>query len=129
MTLTEVNNGLPHPTSPSRGTERDGLSREQIIAPSARVDADRRIVWLIREALMNEEPTNRLPASIVGLLTRMRRADRALRRELGRAPAFEEVASSLGLSASQKALVTWALRSGRMRPSGGSDPGADERGK
>jgi Sigma-70 region 3 len=125
MTLTGMKNGLPRPKSPSRGTERDGLTREPIIAPSPRVDAGRRIVWTIREALMNEQPTDRLPASVVGLLARMRRADRALRRELGRAPAFEEVAASLGLSAAQKALVTWALRSGRMRPSG-DRPGAED---
>jgi hypothetical protein len=59
----------------------------------------------------------------------MRRADRALRRELRRAPAFEEVAASLGLSASQKALVTWALRSGRMGPSGNRPGAEDGRGK
>ena len=63
----------------------------------------------IRRALINTTETIRLPAHTVGLLTRWRRAERTLGREAGRAPSFEEVASSLGLSPTQKALVAQAL--------------------
>jgi RNA polymerase primary sigma factor len=62
----------------------------------------------IRHALINTTATIRLPAHMVGLLTRWRRAERALCRELRRAPTFEEIASQLGLSAMQKTLVARA---------------------
>ena len=42
---------------------------------------------------------------MVGLLTRWRRAERALCRELRQAPTFEQVAKLLGLSETQKTLV------------------------
>jgi RNA polymerase primary sigma factor len=70
----------------------------------------------IRQALMDTTPTIRLPAHMVGLLTRWRRAERALRRDLVRAPSFEEVASSLGLSEEQKRLVARAMEARRLRP-------------
>ena len=62
----------------------------------------------IRHALINTSATIRLPAHMVGLLTKWRRAERSLCRELGRAPSFDEVASHLGLSESQKSLVAKA---------------------
>jgi RNA polymerase primary sigma factor len=73
----------------------------------------------IREALMNTAPTIRLPAYMVGLLTRWRRAERALGRELGRRPQFDEVAMSLGLSAAQRDMVARAMESRRIRLAGG----------
>src|SRR5207253_3748621 len=51
----------------------------------------------IRQALINTTATIRLPAHMIGLLTRWRRAERALGREAGRAPTFDEVASHLHL--------------------------------
>ena len=56
----------------------------------------------IRHALINTTSTIRLPAHMVGLLTKWRRAERALSREAGRAASFDEIASSLQLSESQK---------------------------
>jgi RNA polymerase primary sigma factor len=79
----------------------------------------------IRAALINTAPAIRLPAYMVRLLARWRRAERTLRRELGRAPAFEEVASSLGLTEAKKSMVARALQTRRFRPA--EDPG-DETG-
>jgi RNA polymerase primary sigma factor len=89
----------------------------------------------IRHALINTTATIRLPAHMVGLLTKWRRAERMLGREAGCAPTFEEVASSLRLSATQKALVAQALlarqvklASGMVADSGrGSDDDAIDR--
>ena len=50
----------------------------------------------IRHALINTTSTIRLPAHMVGLLTKWRRAERVLCREAGRAPSFDEIASFLG---------------------------------
>src|SRR5271170_616238 len=46
----------------------------------------------IRHALINTTSTIRLPAHMVGLLTKWRRGERALYRQLGRTPTFNEVA-------------------------------------
>ena len=62
----------------------------------------------IREALTNTARTIRLPAHLVGTLTRWRRAERALRRELSREPSFEEVADRLGLSEQRREMVRQA---------------------
>ncbi len=59
----------------------------------------------IRHALINTTPTIRLPAHMVGLLTKWRRAERALTREFGHAPSSEQIAVSLGLTDSQRGLV------------------------
>jgi RNA polymerase primary sigma factor len=69
----------------------------------------------IRHALINTTATIRLPAHMVGLLTRWRRADRSLGRELGRAPSFEEIATSLGLSEAQKTLVSRAHQARQLK--------------
>ena len=66
----------------------------------------------IRHALINTTSTIRLPAHMVGLLTKWRRAERSLCRELRRTPTFEEIAASLGLSETQKTLVAQAHRPG-----------------
>jgi RNA polymerase primary sigma factor len=62
----------------------------------------------IRHALINTTSTIRLPAHMFGLLSRWRRTERTLCRDLGRAPSFDEVAASLGLSETQKGLVAKA---------------------
>jgi RNA polymerase primary sigma factor len=69
----------------------------------------------IRHALINTTSTIRLPAHMVGLLTKWRRTERSLCREMGRAPSFHEVASSLGLSEVQKSLVVKALQARQLK--------------
>jgi RNA polymerase primary sigma factor len=69
----------------------------------------------IRAALINTAAPIRLPAHMVGLLTRWRRAERVLSRELGRAPAADHVASVLRLSPAQREMAERALRASRMR--------------
>jgi RNA polymerase primary sigma factor len=81
----------------------------------------------IHHALMNTTATIRLPAWMVGLLTRWRRAERALGRELGRTPGFDELATSLGLSDRQRTMVARALDAVRLRLEGSYADGAGER--
>jgi hypothetical protein len=50
-----------------------------------------------------------------------RRAERALDCEAGRAPTFEEMASSLRMSASQKLLVAKALQARQLKSENGID--------
>jgi RNA polymerase primary sigma factor len=69
----------------------------------------------IRHALINTTSTIRLPAHMVGLLTKCRRAERTLRREMGRAPTHEEVASFLRLTETQKAMVAKARQARQLR--------------
>ena len=69
----------------------------------------------IRHALINTTSTIRLPAHMVGLLTKWRRSERALCRNLGRSPSFDEVASHLGLSDTQKSLVTKAHQARQLK--------------
>jgi RNA polymerase primary sigma factor len=69
----------------------------------------------IRHALINTTATIRLPAHMVGLMTRWRRAERSLCRELRRAPTFEEVAKHLGLSETQKTLVSRAQQARQLK--------------
>ncbi|MGE5755873.1 MAG: RNA polymerase sigma factor RpoD/SigA [Planctomycetaceae bacterium] len=78
----------------------------------------------IRHALINTTATIRLPAHMVGLLTKWRRAERALCREFGYAPSPDQVAVYLGLTESQRELVEKALRASQLRlESGGSEVG------
>ena len=69
----------------------------------------------IRHALINTTTTIRIPAHMVGLLTKWRRAERELTRELGRAPGFDEVAGRLGLTEMQKSLVAKARRANQVK--------------
>jgi RNA polymerase primary sigma factor len=69
----------------------------------------------IRHALINTTSTIRLPAHMVGLLTKWRRSERALCRDLGRTPSFNEVAAHLGLSETQKSLVAKALQARQLK--------------
>ena len=76
----------------------------------------------IRHALINTTSTIRLPAHMVGLLTRWRRAERALTREFGYPPSSEQVAVSLGLTDAQKSLVEKARHARQLRlESGGGE--------
>lgn len=76
----------------------------------------------IRHALINTTATIRLPAHMVGLLTKWRRAERALTRQFGYPPTPDQIAVSLGLTDSQKALVEKARRARQLRlESGGGD--------
>jgi RNA polymerase primary sigma factor len=69
----------------------------------------------IRHALINTTATIRLPAHMVGLLTKWRRAERMLCREAGRAATFEEVASFLHLSQTQRSLVAKARQARQLK--------------
>jgi RNA polymerase primary sigma factor len=69
----------------------------------------------IRHALINTTATIRLPAHMVSLLTKWRRAERTLCREAGRAPTFEEVASYLRLTETQKSLVAKARQARQLK--------------
>jgi RNA polymerase primary sigma factor len=78
----------------------------------------------IRHALINTAATIRLPAHMVGLLTKWRRAERALAREFGYPPTAEQVAVSLGLTDGQMNLVEKARRARQLRlESGGGEDG------
>lgn len=72
----------------------------------------------IRQALTNTTATIRLPAHMVGLLGRWRRAERALHRELGRDPWFEEIADAMTLSATQRELIAQALCTRHLQQEG-----------
>jgi RNA polymerase primary sigma factor len=69
----------------------------------------------IRHALINTTSTIRLPAHMVGLLTKWRRTERTLCRELSRPPSFQDVAAVLGLSEVQKSLVVKALQARQLK--------------
>jgi len=73
----------------------------------------------IRHALTNTTATIRLPAHMVTLLSKWRKAERALTRELGQPPTFDQVAVTLGLSDSQRVLVERAKRASQLRLEGG----------
>jgi RNA polymerase primary sigma factor len=85
-------------------------------------------IWIrqaIRQALVDTTPTIRLPHHMVGTLTEWRRAEAELRRELGRAPEFDEVAGRLGLSEVQKSLVARAKKAQGIKRGGHSDDDGD----
>ena len=69
----------------------------------------------IRHALINTTSTIRLPAHMIGLLTRWRRAERALSREQGCIPNFDEVAAHLGLTETQKDMVAKARCASQLK--------------
>jgi RNA polymerase primary sigma factor len=64
----------------------------------------------IKRALINTGKTIRLPAYMVELLSKWRRAAAELQDELGRTPTQEEVASILGLPAKKLKIVQEAIR-------------------
>ena len=77
----------------------------------------------IRHALTNTTATIRLPAHMVTLLSKYRKAERSLTRELGQSPTFDQVAVTLGLSDAQRVLVEQARRASQLRLEGGDDEG------
>lgn len=80
----------------------------------------------IRHALITTTATIRLPAHMVGLLTKWRRAERSYLREFGHPPSFEHLAVSLGLSEAKRRMVEQALLACRLTPgnAGEADEGA-----
>jgi RNA polymerase primary sigma factor len=76
----------------------------------------------IRHALINTTSTIRLPAHMIQLLTKWRRAERALNSVRGKTHHFDEVAAVLGLSESQKLLVTNARQALSFSPQSNHDP-------
>jgi RNA polymerase primary sigma factor len=75
----------------------------------------------IRHALTNTTAPIRLPAHMVWLLNKWRRAERVLRRRLNRDPSHEEIASELGLSPSQRQMVARALHARQFYYEEGGD--------
>lgn len=69
----------------------------------------------IRHALLNTTATIRLPAHMVGLLTKWRRAEKILRRDLGYDPSPDRVADAMGLSPAQRGMVECAFRAKKLR--------------
>jgi RNA polymerase sigma factor (sigma-70 family) len=68
----------------------------------------------IRHALINTTATIRLPAYIIRQITKFRRAERALTLESGNVPNYDEVASVLGLTETQKRLMANAFQALRV---------------
>ncbi len=64
----------------------------------------------IKRALINTGKTIRIPAYMVELLTKWRRATSKLDKELGRAPSQEEVAKELGLPKKKLSIVKTAIQ-------------------
>ena len=80
----------------------------------------------IRHALINTTATIRLPAHMVNLLTKWRRAERELTRELGCAPTADQVAIVLDITDAQRVLVEKAQRAGHLRlETGSGESGGD----
>ncbi len=70
----------------------------------------------IRRAVMNNGKPIRLPAYMVSLLTKWRRASVALTERLGRPPTPEEVGKALRLSKKKVGIVAKALRANSLMP-------------
>jgi RNA polymerase primary sigma factor len=70
----------------------------------------------IRDALINRTATIRLPAHMVRLMTRWKRAEQFLRQEKKHPPSFDEVAAHLGLTQSEQELVQKAQHTFRVKP-------------
>jgi RNA polymerase primary sigma factor len=64
----------------------------------------------IKRALVNTAKTIRIPAYMVELLAKWRRATAKLQDELGRTPTHEEIARSLGLPKKKLAIIKKAIR-------------------
>jgi RNA polymerase primary sigma factor len=76
----------------------------------------------ICHALMHTASMIHLPERMVSLLMKWRRAEWALGRELGRAPSFDEIASSMGLSVEKQLRVAQALEASRLRTGSRDEP-------
>lgn len=69
----------------------------------------------IQAALANTAPTIRVPMNISKLLTRWKRAEKAMRHQRGEAPTFEEVAAALNLDSTTQQMVARAHRVERLQ--------------
>ena len=78
----------------------------------------------IKRAVVNTAKTVRVPAYMVELLTKWRRATNKLADDLGRPPAEDEVARFMGLSKKKLAIIKKAIRVYNAAPS--SDAGGDQ---
>jgi RNA polymerase primary sigma factor len=72
----------------------------------------------IRQALNSTTATIRLPAHMVNLLNRWRRAERELRRRNGEAPTAGQIADELDLTPGQRVLIECALRASKLGVAG-----------
>jgi RNA polymerase primary sigma factor len=70
----------------------------------------------IRRAVMNNGKPIRLPAYMVSLLSKWRRATTVLADRLGRAPTHEEVGKALRLSKKKMGIVAKAIRVNNLTP-------------
>jgi RNA polymerase primary sigma factor len=70
----------------------------------------------IKRTLVNTAKTIRLPAYMVELLTKWRRATAKLQEELGRTPTQEEIAASLNLSKKKLHIIKKAIRIHQATP-------------
>ena len=70
----------------------------------------------IRRAVMNNGKPIRLPAYMVSLLSKWRRATAVLADRLGRAPTHEEVGKALRLSKKKMGIVAKAIRVNNLTP-------------
>lgn len=79
----------------------------------------------IRRAVMNNGKPIRLPAYMVSLLSKWRRATTVLTEKLGRTPTPDEVGRALKLSKKKINIVAKAIRANNLtpHPDGGSDDG------
>jgi RNA polymerase primary sigma factor len=72
----------------------------------------------IKRALVNTAKTIRIPAYMVELLAKWRRATSKLQDELGRVPTHEEIAKSLNLPKKKLAIIKKAIRVYNSAPQG-----------
>jgi RNA polymerase primary sigma factor len=79
----------------------------------------------IRHALITTTATIRLPAHMVVLLTRWRRAERQHLKEFGQPASFEHLVVTLGLSDAKARMVEKALIAYRLMPVGGDRDAGD----
>jgi RNA polymerase primary sigma factor len=70
----------------------------------------------IKRALVNTAKTIRIPAYMVELLAKWRRATAKLQDELGRQPTHEEIARSLGLPKKKLSIIKKAIRVYNLAP-------------
>src|SRR5260370_42234672 len=73
-------------------------------------DASYWIKQSIKRALVNTAKTIRIPAYMVELLAKWRRASAKLQEELGRAPTQEEIAKSLDLPKKKLNIIKKSIR-------------------
>ncbi len=77
----------------------------------------------IKRALVNTAKTIRIPAYMVELISKWRRANNKLTDELGRAPTHEEIAKLLGLPKKKLSIIKKAIRVYNSAPQ--TDQGGD----